>query len=113
VTRALVTVLLACVVAPRGAWAQESSGAASASEDAPKVVRLVVGQPAPFDGLLLADARAVEQARRVVAAEAQVKALEAKLAAAPSWWWVPVAGLVGLGIGLGLGVGLGLAAGGR
>lgn len=71
--------------------------------DAPVAV-VKSGQLVPFDGLLLSDAQAIAQAKRVAGAEAKAEALEAGLKTSPPWWVIPLVGLVCLGAGVGIGI---------
>ena len=71
--------------------------------DAPVAV-VKAGELVPFDGLLLSDTQAIQQAQRVVGAEARAAALEAGVRNSPPWWVVPVVALVALGAGVGIGI---------
>lgn len=78
------------------------SAQAAEPKDAPVRV-LKAGELVPFDGLCMTDAQAIEQAKRVAAAEAKAKALEESMAVAPPWWVVAAVGVVAVGAGVGLG----------
>ncbi len=71
--------------------------------DAPVAV-VRAGDLVPFDGLLLSDAQAISQAKRVAGAEAKAEALGAGLKASPPWWAVAVVAVVALGAGVGIGI---------
>ena len=71
--------------------------------DAPVAV-VKAGELVPFDGLLLSDAQAISQAKRVAGAEAKAEALEAGVKASPPWWVVPLVAVVALGAGVGIGI---------
>ena len=72
-------------------------------KDAPVAV-VKAGELVPFDGLLLSDAQAISQAKRVAGAEAKAEALEAGVKASPPWWVVPLVAVVALGAGVGIGI---------
>ena len=71
--------------------------------DAPVAV-VKAGAVVPFDGLLLSDAQAIQQAKRVAGAEAKSEALEAGVRNSPPWWAIVVVGVVCLGAGVGIGI---------
>ena len=71
--------------------------------DAPVAV-VKAGELVPFDGLLLSDAQAIQQAKRVASAEAKAASLEESLRNSPGWWVLPVVAVVALGAGVGIGI---------
>lgn len=81
------------------------AGPVYAADDAPIIIQQ--GTPAPVSGLLLPDAVAVEQARRIRACEAERDALKAAPAPLPP---LAVVGLVVLSFVVGGAAGYGVAA---
>ena len=80
------------------------ASAPAISQPADSPVVLQPGESAPYKGLLLPEAVSVASAKRLVSAEAERDALKAEIQTLPSWWWLPVAVLAGVGIGMAVGL---------
>ncbi len=88
----LVAVLLAQVAVPD----ETARPVQHVPTDAPTVVRLEAGVPAPFSGVLLTEAQSMIAAQRIRSAEAERDALRES---APSWVQLAIAAGVGLAVG--------------
>lgn len=72
--------------------------------DAPVVLK--AGVPAPVDGVLLPDARAIAVAKRLTACEAAEPVLKKGVEQSAPWWVVPIVVVVAAGAGVGVGLAL-------